>query len=431
MPGKAGSQDTEARLHPMPPLVSMDNCLEGAMILDDVPDERGVLLWQAFRNVMLWSRTPVKERGSLFSPGAKSRRHEAIVEAMNEQAEEREPLLTLAEVLDPSSGIGGAALAGACSKLRVIVERDGYAGAALAFAIATATAAPASAARAYDVASLLRRRSDYSWADAWYRRTADLARRAADWKHYGLAFIGMGHIAAERGDWESAEGHFKRSLYSARRHGVWQVKWMALHNLFTVAVTNDDFPRATRLARETFNAYGPNHPRLAALAHDVAFFWMMRGQFSRALPVFEALVPQFTELADRLLALSNVVRAAGGAGDSRAFEKAWASAFHLATEITNTPAENALVLEAWVNVAYGAASLGEVKRGVAAATYARDIAARRGREPERQRAEAILASLRSLRGIRVSPRETEASDQPAEAAADVFAKDLLVALARA
>jgi tetratricopeptide (TPR) repeat protein len=431
MAGRVGRTEPETGLHPMPPLVSVDNCLEGKMILDDVPDERGVLLWQAFRNVVLWSRTPVQDRGSLFSPGARDRREEAIAFAMDEATEERQPLLALAEVLDPSSGIGGDALAGACSKLRAIAERKGHAGVALAFGMATATAAPASAAHAYDVASLLRRRSDYSWADAWYRRTGDLARRAGDWKHYGLAFIGMGHIAAERGEWDSAERHFRRALYSSRRHGVWQVQGMALHNLFSVAVTHDDFQKASRLARETFNAYGPNHPRMSALAHDVAFFWMMRGQFARALPIFEALLPQFSEPTDRLLALSNVVRAAGGAGDAGAFEKAWTVAFSLATELTNTLAENALVLEAWVNVAYGAASFGEVQRGVAAATHARELAVRRGREPERQRAETILASIRTMRGGRVSPRDAVKRDHRAEEAADSFAKDLLVALARA
>lgn len=155
---------------------------------------------------------------------------------------------------------------------------------------------------------------------------------------------------------------------------------------------------------------------------------MMRGQFARALPIFEALVPQFTEPADRLLALSNVVRAAGGAGDTRAFENAWTSAFPLASEFTTTMAENALVVEAWVNLAYGAASLGEVRRGVAAATQARELAVQRGREAERQRTNAILASVRSARGIRATPHQLQERGTHAEAAADVFARDLLVAL---
>jgi hypothetical protein len=205
---------------------------------------------------------------------------------------------------------------------------------------------------------------------------------------------------------------------------------MALHNLFTVAVTQDDYRKATRLARETFNAYGSNHLRLPALAHDIAFFWMMRGQFSQALSVFEALVNQFANPDERLLALSNVVRAAGGEGDLRGFENAWNAALPLAIELTNSVGETSTVTEAWVNLAYGAASIGDVQKGMLCATHASTIAARRSEEPEGAKAEAILGSLRSLRGVRrVVVAPDEGRDREADAAANALARELRTALA--
>ncbi|HET6229554.1 MAG TPA: hypothetical protein VFE05_05690 [Longimicrobiaceae bacterium] len=398
------------------------------MILDDAPDDYGLLLWQAFRNVLLWAGTPYANRGLLFDGAAKARRYEQISAVVGEKAEERVPLLTLAEVLDPMSGVGNEAVADACTMLQEVAAQRGHRNISLAFAIATAAATPADAGRAYRVAGLLRNQCESSWADAWYRRCAELALASCDWKHHGLAFIGVGHIAAQQGDWDSAERHFKRALYSARRHGVWQVKGMALHNLFTVAVTQDDYAKATRLGRETFNAYGSNHPRLPALAHDVAFFWMMRGLFSQAMTVFEALANQFSKPDERLLALSNVARAAGGDGDLHGFNGAWNAALPLAIELTNSVGETSAVTEAWVNLAHGAASIGDVQKGILCATEASTVATRRKQEPERAQAEAILGSLRSLRGVRRLVVPAERRGRETEAAANTFALELRRAL---
>ena len=59
----------------------------------------------------------------------------------------------------------------------------------------------------------------------------------------------------------------------------------------------------------------PAPPRLVALAHDFARFWLMSGRFDEALQLFRAVLPHFTRLHERRLITANMAR--GGGGDGR------------------------------------------------------------------------------------------------------------------
>jgi hypothetical protein len=140
------------------------------------------------------------------------------------------------------------------------------------------------------------------------------------------------------------------------------------------------------------------------------------------------LANQFSKPDERLLALSNVARAAGGDGDLHGFNGAWNAALPLAIELTNSVGETSAVTEAWVNLAHGAASIGDVQKGILCATEASTVATRRKQEPERAQAEAILGSLRSLRGVRRLVVPAERRGRETEAAANTFALELRRAL---
>ena len=73
----------------------------------------------------------------------------------------------------------------------------------------------------------------------------------------------------------------------------------ALHDLFTIAVETSPPAEAQELARLAFRAYGPRHPKLPALAHDVAYFWMGQGRFEPALEVFRAVMPHLHDPNER------------------------------------------------------------------------------------------------------------------------------------
>jgi hypothetical protein len=65
-----------------------------------------------------------------------------------------------------------------------------------------------------------------------------------------------------------------------------------------------------------------DHPRIPALAHDVAFLWGKMGYFESALPIYTAVLPTLESHAERAVVLGNIARAASASGDLLSYEKA-------------------------------------------------------------------------------------------------------------
>ena len=144
-----------------------------------------------------------------------------------------------------------------------------------------------------------------------------------DWKSYALAFSGPGQPVHAARQLSRARRFHVRALRAARRHSLRAIQGSAQHDLFVLAAGSNHKDEAERYARGAFESYGPEHPRLPALANDLAYVWMERGHFAPALTVFEALLPHMQRQEDRLVCLGNIVRAAAGAGERRLFEQMW------------------------------------------------------------------------------------------------------------
>src|SRR5215218_8628353 len=79
---KAATARAPRRWRTPPPLTrGSAESLEGMEILREVPGETGILLWQAYRNVMFWASAEPGERAELFSAGAGQRRLEDLLSA--------------------------------------------------------------------------------------------------------------------------------------------------------------------------------------------------------------------------------------------------------------------------------------------------------------------------------------------------------------
>jgi hypothetical protein len=76
-------------------------------------------------------------------------------------------------------------------------------------------------------------------------------------------------------------------------------------------------------------AYGRGPPRLAGLLHDVAYLWITKESYGRAIPMLQKLLVARTEPAERALTLSILARAAAGTGERRLYEEAWSNAWLL------------------------------------------------------------------------------------------------------
>jgi tetratricopeptide (TPR) repeat protein len=313
---KTSGQRVPRRWRTPPPLTRGSESLEGMEILREVPGEAGALLWQAYRNVMFWASVEQGERAALFSENAAANRRSEIADARLPE-ELREPLTVLTEMIGAADETSGEAVADACTAIARWAETEGHLNAALAYTQAASVSAQRNARLALAVGQLARRRGDMARAETWFRHTIMVGRQVGDWDSYSRAYIALGNMLISRGNLPAAARMHIKALRAARRKGLQQIQGMALHDLFVIADEMGRDDQAEEYARQAFRAYGPSHPRLPLLAHDIAYFWMQRGHFAHALEIFQRLEPHVSEPADPSLLTANIARAAGGVGRSR------------------------------------------------------------------------------------------------------------------
>jgi hypothetical protein len=401
-----------------PPLTRGSESLEGMEILREVGGEVGILLWQAYRNVMFWAAAEQGERGRLFSAEAGRKRQAELGEARIGE-ELAGPLAAIAEMLVAPDSTSGEAVAQACTGIARWAEEQGHLNTALAYTQAASVAAPRNARLSLAVGKLARRRGEAARAETWFRHTVMISRQIGDWESYSRAYIALGNMLIARGNLPAAGRMHIKALRAARRKGLQQIQGMALHDLFVIADEMGRDEQAEEYARQAFRAYGSGHPSLLGLAHDIAYFWMQRGYFSQALEVFQRIEPSVTEPRVRLMLTANIARAAAGVGNRELFRKAWTQVYRMVKD----PELHGAVANSTLELALGAASLGEWDRAEQAGQEALDSAVRLGQSKVRFRAEALMESISSGRN---AAARTESRRAPAKV--DSMANDLLRSL---
>ncbi|MBB4637664.1 tetratricopeptide repeat protein [Longimicrobium terrae] len=416
---KAAAERVPRRWRTPPPLTRGSESLEGMEILREVGGEVGVLLWQAYRNVMFWSMSDAADRGQLFSADAGTRRRQEVADA---RVPERlsGALESVAVMLESPEGASGDAVAEACTAIGQWAEDEGYMNTALAYTQAAAVASPGRARLALAVGQLARRRAELARAETWFRHTIMIGRQTGDWESYSRAYIALGNMLVRRGNFPGAHRMHIKALRAARRKGMPEIQGMALHDLFTIAIETGRHEQAEEYARQAFRAYGPIHDSIPALAHDVAYYWMERGHFARSLDVFQALESHLSLPSARLILLASTARAAAGTGNRDVFRKAWTQVTRLSRDAEAQGVAPGCMLE----LALGAASLGEWDRAEQAADESYEGAVRQGQGKVRFRAEALLESIRNDRVAAGNLAAARSSSPKVDALASDFVRSL-------
>lgn len=418
---KAPPRKTLRRWRVPPALTHGDtDAFEGLSVLEELPGELGMVLWQSLRDAMLWGRSVQAERGALFTEGAERTRVAALL-ACGAPVEVEEPVKAIAALLSGAETAREENVALSCRELSQWAEARGLLATALAFAQAAAVVTPADPSASYTVGRLARRRAEHARSETWFRRTVALARQAGDWPTYALAFDGLGNLYAARGNYPVARKFLIRALRAAARNSLHDIVGMANHDLFACAINTGETEEAHVRARAAFESYGPLHPSLPRLAHDVAFLWTTQGEFQRAIPVQRSVLAHVTDETFRLATLSDLARACGGAGDREGFAHAWDEAVGL---IGAHPAADT-VPRAWLDLAHGALSLGMWERAEEAAARALENATRRADGQARLAAEAVAEAAR--RHQRADQRQAAANAPWADTAA-TLAQDFVATL---
>lgn len=412
----------EGRPIPIPPaLFSAAEPFDGFDILDEVRSPAGALLWHAVRDVVLWATASRQSRARLFSENAYDARVAAIRAADLEDTV-RKWLAALAGVLSRQDQPSRADVARNCRKVAEWAEERMLPRTAIWYAQAAALSFPERAEHAYAVGLLCRKNSEYARAETWFRRAIGFARRRHDAATYAQAFRGLGDLYIRRNEHSRAKAAFERAFRTARRAGIRSLRAKALHDLFAVAAETNQIEEAEFYARKAFRAYHRTHPNRATLAHDTATFWVLQGQYARALPVLQAVLKILKRPSDRLFALSNLARAAGAVERIDVFTSAWADTW----QIIDSQPTLECVTSSLLRLGYGSAHLRDWERVQLAAGYALELATRRGEEDVKTEAKALLEAVSAGRySESVRPSMT---DPGAAADAEKLAREMATSL---
>jgi tetratricopeptide (TPR) repeat protein len=387
-------------------------------ISEELPQPVATVLSRALRAVRRWAQT-------FRSEGAAGAPHGGDPEiAAGPDELTREPLLqeALAELSDRLST--GAAdpeqVADACTRIADWAAERKAGHTAIRFAVAAAEVSP-EPRPALVAARMARDRADYPTAETWYQEAVERAERLGDWDTYVRAYIGMGKMWLARGVAPLARSHLLKAVEIAQREGLSDATGMAYHDLFITAAGAHWDAEAIAYAGAAARTYWPGHRLLPSLAYDVAYYWVQRGQFARALPVLKAAVPHMVP-KHQTVAQGGLARAAGNVGDVQTFDSAWQTLWALDDQAPYKA-------DGLVEAARGATSLGRWDDADRAALRGREIASARGEMRTVFEAEAVLDSVRSKRRLE-QRRDAEPVQIPVpqNLPADELVRDLVEAL---
>ena len=391
---------------------------EGLIVLGEIGGELGCVLWKSLRSVILWADVGAASRWKLFDDGAADRRQLEILAtapadepALTEALEDLIPVLSEPERADPGF------VAVACRRIATWAEGHGHRRTELEFLQAAALCCLADPAFALAVGRTSRDLAQYGRAEAWLYRAVGLARQARDWEAYVRAYLQHGVMMLRRGVIPAARRSILKALRRSRRQGLRDGEAWSLHDLFTLEWQAGNPDRAFSYAREAVAAHSRGHSGLPRLAHDIAYFWLESGDCRHALPVFLETLGRVGPV-ERPTVLGSVARAAGGLGDTDAFD--WARSELGRCE----PAPG--VSESWVEVARGALMLGRHDEAGEAAHLAESVARARREGRVRLLAESVMeeihADVKAARALRTATPAASTDE------ADRLARDLLRSL---
>lgn len=389
----------------------------GAGIFADLPATDAVLLWRVLRLVLSYARG---EYDAAWFDAGRLRCWEKDLLLGAADARFRSPCAVIVDELVDPDHADMECVAHACwCIVDWALDGDRSIATALAFVEAAALTWPVNARYALAAGRLFRRNGKPREGETWLNRSRRLAAHQSDHECLVLSTSSLGMLYWEQGSLKQAQRFLTRALRVARRNGLRTLEGEVLHNRLVVAIDRGELELAETFAQAAFERYVPDHPKLPALAYDTAYLWLSRGHTRRALRVFQALLPHFSEACVQVQVLCATCKAAGMTGARDVF----ASCAARVAEITARAQPDNTRAAALVDLGVGALALGETSLAESALTEALDLARERGLSETVVKAEEALDRLR--RGERlVERRPVPASRVPQEELAGRFATAL-------
>lgn len=402
------------------PLTVPGGEVAGAQIVRELPPEVALTVWQVLRTVLLWAAEIPAQRGDLFERSAMEQWERELLEGTFDP-DARYPLAVMVGELATLEDASPEAMAHACLCVAEWALAHNATRTALAFTEAAALCLPDHPRYAWMAGRMLRTHGYLREAEQWIKRSVRVAGNRGDWEAQTLGLNSLGNVLYEQGNYPHSMRTLREGLRVARKHRLPEREGEILHDLFVVATWSGELERAEQYAREAFAIYKTGHHRLAALAHDVAVLWMMRGHFSRALFVLRELPPYIHAPEERIRVYAVLARAAAACGQERLFAGAWDEVWSFFAD----PAAEKRAAPDLVELGLGASSLRKWDMAQLALERAIRIASITGEADVRVRAES---ALQAVSAHRVAENERSQSDTRQAPSADHLASGFLLSL---
>lgn len=378
----------------------------GARLLRELPGDAALRVVEALR--MVHAIRDVERTGPLFTRDAvwawEARRMRDLartaMEAPDAELALEDGLAEIARLIADPDGLDRRKLSWACLMVLECALAEGWRETAAAFAEAAAIACPYAPYPAYIIGKLHRRYGNYREAEAWLKRGARVARWAEDWENYALILNSLGVLHYQKGSYPLATQHLLRARKVARRFRFKTLEGEILHDLFVATWVQGESSVAEEYARTALFRYLPDHPRMPALAYDIAYYWVNRGYFAFALTVIVQLLAVFRTPDERFMVCVCAARAAAGTGDTALFRRMWMDAWTLKDSL----AGQAQVGTALVDLGLGASSVGDWEGALKALNCAVEYATAHGEGDVLLRAEAALEAVSNYKPADREPR---------------------------
>jgi len=366
---------------------------EGYLILEELPTDLGLMIFQWYRGVLLWMDVRQEEAQGLFMPTGED------LEVVPELLGVRPVFVGLIETPE---GVQRETLCSACSLVSEWASTMGFIATSVQFSEAAALLDPRDPDLCFRAGRANRHFVAYDRAVLWFQRGTGIARRSANWTAYIDCWLGWGNLEIARGRYNEALRQLNRAYRAATKYNLPALGAAAQHDMFMLAVDRQNFGEAYQHALAALALYDSDDPNYPYLIHDLAQTWALDGYGALALPLLVAMRRIIVVPSAQIQIEGNIAGAAGQNGDMDTFFSAW--------DYVSANATKPLpyVAAALVSVAEGAYALKLYRQAAEAATTALRFAKERQEPSEEHRALALLENLRLGEpppALRVPPSE--------------------------
>lgn len=383
---RSESELPHAPLELLHPLIVQTGDVPGSEILSEIHSPEGVPLLVLFRAALAWSHPEAEETSFDVREIA---RIEAEALSRLDQGGCWAAIAVIANALVDETA-DRAQLAQACFCVAEWALGRGAQRTGVGFAMLASLVWPWHPRYAWAAARLLRSHGRLREAESWFTRAYRVSVWMEDRVAQAKSLASLGVLSYITGNYVRAERRLQRARRVSVRHGLKIVEGEVLHDLFVLELERRRWGLAEEYAARALECYLPLHERIPALAHDTACLWMDQGQFARALPLLQKIVPYLPDPAERFQTHAAAARAAGGSGDSQTFSAEWDRAFELAESI----GPHRMRAAALVDLGRGAASLSRWDEARLAFAQALAAAKDRSEGDVQLKAEAGLDAVR-------------------------------------